>query len=593
MAARRPALSAEELKISPEVAFYLKSRRIKFPTCPPLIKTPEPHKIKGATFDPERVDKVLAAFSQLRHTQGQWAGRVLVPDPWQIAYVLAPVFGWVRWDAEIERHVRLVNECWIELPRKNGKSTLSGGIGLYLACADGEQGAQVVAAATSEKQAGYVFNPLKTLALKSPGLRPFVKPLAKRILHTASNSYLEVVASVAEALHGGNIHGAVVDEVHLHKSPDLIEALETGTGARTQPLIVMITTADDGRMDTVYAVKRHYVEQLARHIFANPAWYGVVFAAEPGDDPFSEATQRKANPGFGISPSKRALRNAALQAQQSPTELANYLRLHLGIRTKQATRYIELAVWDANGPGKGGLGQWDGVVDEDALAGRSAYGGLDLASTSDLCALCWTFPAPDGSVDVIWRHWVPERAFDRLEERTAGMARVWRDSGLLAVTPGDVADYDWIKEQIARDRESFKVEAIAYDRWNASQLVTDLLKEGAPMVQLGQGFSAMSAPLKHINHLLLEGLKRGPRYRHGGSAIMRWQIDNLAVEMDAAGNVKPNKEKAGDKIDGVSAAVDAMAEAMVAIQAVAPPAPPMPKVLAPAGPLNDLMTAGF
>jgi phage terminase large subunit-like protein len=573
----------EDLKLSPEVYDYLLSRKIKFPTCVPLIKTPEPRDVDGAAFDGDRVDKVLAAFGLLRHTQGQWAGRTLTPDPWQVAYVLAPIFGWVRWDDEVELYVRIINEAWIELPRKNGKSTLSGGIGIYLTCADGEQGAQVVAAATSEKQAGYVFSPLRTLAIKSPALRPYVKPLAKRILHTASNSYIEVVASVAEALHGGNVHGAVIDEVHLHKTPDLIEAIETGTGARTQPLIVMITTADDGRQDTVYAVKRHYVEQLARDIFVNPSWYGVVFAAEVGDDPFAEATQRKANPGFGISPSKRALRNAALQAQQSPTELANYMRLHLGIRTKQATRYIDLAVWDQNA----------GVVSELDLAGHACFGGLDLASTSDLCALCWTFPSPDGSVDVIWRHWIPQRAFAKLEDRTAGMARVWADDGDLTITPGDVADYDWIKEQIAKDRQTFKVQSIAYDRWNASQLVTDLLKENAPMVQLGQGFASMSSPLKQINHMLLDGIARGPQYRHGGIGIMRWQVDNLAVDMDAAGNVKPTKDKSGDKIDGFSAAVDAMAEVLANMPKDPPPAPPLPRVLARVAPRHDVMTTGF
>lgn len=582
----RKKLSAEELGISPEVAHYLKTRKIALPPVKPLLKTPEPRDVPGmeTAFDADRVDRVLAAFGNLRHTQGQWAGRTLVPDPWQVAYVLAPIFGWVRWDDEASRYVRVINEAWVEMPRKNGKSTLSGGIGLYLACADGEQGAQVVAAATSEKQAGYVFNPLKTLATKSPALRPYVKPLSKRILHPPSNSYLEVVASVAEALHGGNIHGAVVDEVHLHKSPDLIEAIETGTGARTQPLIVMITTADDGRQDTVYAVKRHYVEQLAREVFANPAWYGVVFAAEPDDPPFAEETMRKANPGYGISPSKRALKNAALQAQQSPTELANYLRLHLGIRTKQATRYIALDVWDANAS----------PLDEDDFAGRTCYGGLDLAATSDLCALCWTFPSPDGSVDVLWRHWVPERGFNRIEERTAGMARVWRDQGLLTVTPGDVADYNWIKHQIGLDREKFNVRTIAFDRYNASQLVNDLETEGAQMVQLGQGFVSLSAPLKAINHLLLEGLEQGPRYRHGGNPLLRWQVDNLAVEMDAAGNVKPAKDKSGDKIDGLAAAVDAMSEVLAADAPVpVPPAPPMPRKLARIAPRNDLMTRGF
>ena len=174
------------------------------------------------------------------------------------------------------------------------------------------------------------------------------------------------------------------------------------------------------------------------------------------------------------------------------------------------------------------------------------------------------FPDEDGGYDVVWRHWVPEDAFRRLNERTAGAARVWRREGWLHVTPGDVADYEYIRAQINRDRERFNVAAIGYDRWNASQLVNDLTNDEAPMVQLGQGYASMSAPLKQIKHLLLEGTTDAPRYRHGGNPVMRWQTDNLAVAMDAAGNVKPDKSKAGDKIDGWSAAVDAMAMALAA-----------------------------
>jgi phage terminase large subunit-like protein len=490
----------------------------------------------------------------MRHTQGRWAGRVLEPDPWQIAYILAPALGWTRWDAEAGRRVRIINVLYIELPRKNGKSTLSGGLALYLTGADGEQGAQVLAAATTETQAGYVFEPLKQLVTHAPGLRKVMTPRAKRILHPASGSYLQVVSSAAEALHGGNVHGAVIDELHLHKSADLVEAIETGTGARDQSLIVIITTADTGRQDTIYARKRDYVEKLARGIFKDPSTYGVIWAARPGADPFAEETQRSANPGYGISPTKAYLRRKAASAQQSPAELASYLRLHLGIRTRQETKYLDLAIWDRNA----------GMVAEERLKGQTAYGGLDLSSTSDLCALCWMFPDGEGGLDVLWRHWAPERAFEDLNSRTAGKAQVWRDLGLLEVTPGDVADYDFILTQILKDCQEFQVEAIAYDRWNASQLVNNLVQEDAPMVQLGQGFASMSAPTKQIKHLLLAGSAKVPRFRHGGNDLMRWQVDNLAVTMDAAGNVKPDKKAAGDKIDGFSAAVDAMSQVILA-----------------------------
>jgi phage terminase large subunit-like protein len=545
----------KRLDLSPEVGWFLRSRGIKLPTAPPRWKTPEPRTARGARFDPARVDRVLKAFSLLRHTKGQWAGKPLTPDPWQVAYIIAPVFGWVRWDADADAYVRIINQLYVEVPRKNGKTTLVGGIGIYLTCADGEKGAEVIAAATTEKQARLVFDPVRQLAIKGdPRLTEFVKPMQGRIVHPRSGSYMEPVASVAEALHGGNLHGALVDELHVHKSAALVETIETGTGSRTQPLLVMITTADDGRSGTIYARKRDYVEKLARRTLKDASTYGVIWCASDGDDPFSEATWKKANPGYGTSPTRAYLQRAATSAKNSPAERASFLRLHLGLRTKQETRYIELPTWDRNA----------GMVDEAALRGDECYGGLDLAATSDLCALCWTFPHPDGSYDVLWRHWVPEAAFRALNERTAGAAQVWRNEGWLHVTPGDVADYDYIREQINRDRERFDVQAIGYDRWNASQLVNDLVNDEAPMVQMGQGYASMSAPLKQVKHLLLEGTADAPRYRHGGNPLMRWQTDNLAVAMDAAGNVKPDKSKAGDKIDGWSAAVDAMGMALAA-----------------------------
>jgi phage terminase large subunit-like protein len=171
---------------------------------------------------------------------------------------------------------------------------------------------------------------------------------SRRILHKATNSYFEVISSVADAQHGANLHGAIVDELHVHPTPDLVEALETGTGSRSQPLVVIITTADDGRLDTIYARKRERIEKLARKVLVDESTYGVIWAAAEADNPFSEATWQKANPGFGISPTRAYLRRAAKEAEQSPADLAKFLRLHLGVRTKQDARYIDLKVWDRN-----------------------------------------------------------------------------------------------------------------------------------------------------------------------------------------------------------------------------------------------------
>lgn len=549
----------ERLKLSPEVAWYLVSRGMPLPDCPPLIQTPSPGEAPGAVFDPDRVDRVIKAFSLLRHTQGQWAGQPLRPDPWQVAYILAPVFGWVRWDDDANAYVRIVRELYVDVPRKNGKSTLAGGLAIYMTCADGEGGAQVITAATTKEQAGFVFEPVKKLAEAAPALKRHVKPLKHIILHPKSGSYFKPISSVAGAQHGANIHCAIIDELHEHKTPELVETIETGTGSRRQPLIVIITTADSGKRESVYDRKRQRIEKLARRVFEAPSVYGVVWAAERDDDPHVEATWRKANPGYGVSPTRSYLQAKSDEAKQSPADLAKYLRLHLGRRTKQETKFLTLESWHRNA----------GMVDEAKLAGREAYGGLDLASTSDLSALCWLFPDDErGGFDAIWRLWTPEDNVEQLDQRTAGAASVWVRQGLLVATPGNVADYDYIRLQIDRDMDAFDVRSIGFDPWNATPLTNKLVEDGAPMVKVRQGFVTMSPPLKELQRLLLKGTPEAPLFRHGGNDAVTWMVDNLAVAMDPAGNVKPDKARSAEKIDAVSAAVTALSEAMTREQPV-------------------------
>ncbi|WP_328660383.1 terminase large subunit [Nocardia salmonicida] len=546
------AAELDRLKLSPEVAWYLLSRGIPLPDCPPRWKTPEPRDQPGARFDPDRVDRVLNTFRNLRHTKGRLAGRPLIPDPWQVAYVIAPAFGWVHLDEDLGIYVRIARTIYVELPRKNGKSTLAGGIGIYLTCADGEEGAQVIAAATRLEQAAFVFAPIKQLAERSPALAKHVKPYKAKIVHSRTGSYFQPVASAGDAQHGADLHGGIVDELHLHRTNDLVEAIETGTGSRSQPLILFITTADASRKETPYDRKRTLVEQLARGALTDPSVYGVIWAADPEADPYAEETQRSANPGFGISPTRAYLRSAATRAAQSPADHASYLRLHLGIRTKQETRFLDIAAWDRNAA----------IVDESRLVGRLCYGGLDLASTSDLTALCWLFPDDDGGFDALWRLWVPEAAVASLDRRTAKAASLWVKRGILNVTPGEVADYGYIRRTIGEDGAKFDVAEIAYDRWNSSQLVNDLVSDGAPMVTMGQGYASMSAPTKQLQRLILLGTEEKPVIRHGGNPAVRWTIDNFAISMDPAGNVKPDKKNAADKIDPGVALIMALGRAI-------------------------------
>ena len=553
----------EELKLSPEVAYYLRTRGYAVPDCPPLIKTPEPREVPGARFDPSKVDVVIAAFRQLRHTKGRFAGQRFDPESWQVAYLIAPVFGWVRRSVDSGNWVRIVTEFYVDIPRKNGKTTTLSGIGIYLTAADGEHGAQVLAAATTRDQARFVFDPIRQLVSNSPGLKRHLRPLQSKITHAASGSYFKPIANAGDAQHGADIHGAIVDELHLHKDMVLIEALSTGTGSREQPLIGYITTADAGRRHTPYDQKRTLVEQLARGVLKRATTYGVVWAAEKTDDPFAESTWRKANPNYGISPTKRYMIEAAEKAKDSPAELARFLRLHLGIRTKQETRYLDVDDWDVNAS----------MVDLSRLKGRECFGGLDLGATSDLTAAVWVFPDGD-AFDVVMRCWAPEDSLPDLNARTADAATDWVKQGWLTLTPGNVTDYDFVEAQINRDRDEFLIQEIAYDRWNAQQLVNDLMSDGAPMITMGQGFASMSAPTKDLQRLIKvgarvdeNGLPVKPLIRHGGNPLLRWMVDNFAVAMDPAGNVKPDKGNAGDKIDGVVALIMALARALAAREA--------------------------
>lgn len=543
--------------LSPEVEWYLESRGYELPEhVEALWRTEEPRDVPGAFFDPERVDKAIKALSMLRHTQGKWAGRPLTPDVWQIAYIIAPVFGWVYRDSSGEV-VRIIRSAWIEVPRKAGKTTIAAGLALILAFGDSEPGAQVYAAAGSRDQALNAYRPAKLIAENTPMFRKAgVRALQREIVRDRDQSFMKAVASVGDLLQGTNPSGYIVDELHVHKSSEVIDALESGTGARAQPLGLIITTADDGGDLTVYSDRRREIEQLCRGTIKNQTKYAVVFGARKTDDPFVESTWARANPGYGVSPTKEFMQAEAENARSSPANLSRFLRLNLNVRTKQETKFITMQSWDRNA----------GMVDEARLKGLTCYSGLDLASVSDLSAACHLFPHGDGTFSAVWRFWTPEENVASLDKRTNGAASRWVDEGWLTVTPGNVTDYDYIETQLIKDSETFDIRSFGFDPYGATQLVNSLANGyGMHMVSVRQGFLSLSQPLKECQRLLLKGTEKRPHLMHGGNPVMRWMTDNLAVEFDPAENVKPSKKaggKNGNKIDGWSALVVAMSECL-------------------------------
>lgn len=538
--------------LSPEVEYYLESRGYEIPTIVPRVRTEEPRRVAGAVFDPAEVDRKIDALRHLRHTKGKWAGRPIEPTAVQVAFIIAPIFGW-RHRSDDGKLVRIVRRVYIEMPRKGAKTTLASAFAMLLAFADGEPGAEVYLGAASRDQARAAFDPLASVARESLDLlNAGVRAYKSEIKQASTSSVVQVVSSRGDLAHGKNVHGALVDELHVHKNPDLLEALESGVGAREQPLVIIITTADDGQTTSVYAQRRDMVEKVAKGVLKVPALYGVVFAADDDDDPFVEETWEKANPLYPVTPSREFMMDAADLAKASAMQKASFLRLHLGIRSKLDAGFFDLASWDRN----------LSIVDEAKLHGRRAYGGLDLAATTDLTALAWLFPDDSGGFDVLWRFWMPEDAVERLDASTARMASEWVAKGWIKTTPGAVTDYGFIKAQILRDMESFSVQGVGVDPWNATHLSTELIDEGVPIEHVRQGTMSLSAPLKEIDRLVRLGRPSKPMFRHGGNPVARWMADNLRPTVDSNGNVKPDKAKSTNKIDGISAATTAMFVAM-------------------------------
>lgn len=517
----------------------------------PLMVAFQADKHPGAWFDVARARKALNAMGAFRHTKGRWAG---VPmrlgqglDPWQVVWVLAPVFGWVYHDEEIDTIVRVIRSVWIEIPRKNGKSTFASGISGVLLLADGEMGAEVYNAAGSTMQAARVFDDAKNMLMASPSARKRIEPLKEVIRVPKTGSILRVLSRVAETAHGLNVSGATIDEIHtLRLQRKLVEAIETGVGARDQPLIVFITTADEAEEGTIYDEKHTYTRNVANFIVTDPGHYGVIWAAEDTDDPFSEGTWRKANPGLGKSPTLAYMRRESNKAQSSPSYFPTFCQLSLNRRVRNQSRWVDLGKWDDLGG-----------ADRQKLRGRRAWGGIDLSAVSDFTA--WSVWAesnrPGFELDLFTRLWVPGERVEDLEKQLQIPLQKWIDDGHVHATEGDVIDYGAIKSAVIGDCNHFDMQRVSYDRMFAGQLVQELDEElkGVDVVPVAQTFMGLSPASKEM-----ERLWSNKAMRHEGTPAMRWMASVVEVKNDGLDNirpVKPDRRKSSARIDGFQAAV--------------------------------------
>ncbi|MFF1377557.1 terminase large subunit [Streptomyces sp. NPDC058308] len=516
----------------------------------PLVVAQQAADAAGAYFDVAAARRAIDAIQSFKHTKGRWGSTRLKLSPWQTVWVIAPIFGWLAHDPELGRAVRVIRSAWIEVPRKNGKSTLSSGIGLVLLLADREIGAEVYAAAGSLPQAERVFDDAKRMALTSRAVRGRVEVLRGLIRVPRTGGIFRALSKIAETAHGLNVSGAIVDEVHVHKRRDLIDAIETGTGARDHPLVIYITTADEGTEGSIYDEKHTYTRRCADGIVADPGHYGVIWAAEEKDDPFAESTWRKANPGLGASPSLAYMRREANKAKSTPSYFPTFCRLSLNRRMRAASRWLPLSLWDEN----------NGAVNDKSFRYRRAWGGVDLSAVSDLSAwvLAVESRVPGVELELVSRFWLPEERADELEQQLQVPIRQWAAEGLLTLTEGDAIDYDAIEKQIMSDCRRLDVQRISYDRMFAGQLVqrVETKTRGVDVVPIAQTYLGMSPGCKELERLLREG-----RIRHGGNPVLRWNASVVEVYRDGNDNmrpVKPDRGKSSARIDGIAAAVMAL-----------------------------------
>jgi phage terminase large subunit-like protein len=367
---------------------------------------------------------------------------------------------------------------------------------------------------------------------------------ARRITDPRTASFFAVTAGDAMGALGPSPHGAYIDELLTQPSRNLYDAIRTGFGTRSQPIMLLATTADNDPAGFA-AAERAWSEQVLDDPELDHARLVVLHAVPKDADWTDEATWKAANPALGEYLDPRILRAEFRKAMNNPVEERAFRQFRLNQQTAQAGKAIDLGMWDR------------APATATGLAGRTCYAGLDLASTIDLASYALDFPDGQGGHDVIWRVFTPAAQLGQLDRRTGGKASVWANLGLISVTDGDVIDYEQIKAQLRADAETYDLREVAYDRWGATQLATELLDEGFPLIQVGQGFATMSGPTKELLRLITAGL-----YRHGGNPVVRWQAGNLITRTDPSGNVKPDKARSRDKIDSLVAGVMALDRAL-------------------------------
>ena len=498
-------------------------------------------------FDAAKADQIEQFFRlHLRHVKGEWAGHPLTLEPWQSKRIIRPIFGSVR-RADGLRQYRT---AYVEVPVGNGKSTLAAAIALTLLFIDSEPGAEVYGCAGDRDQARIVFGTAKAMVEADPMLMERAEIFRDAITVPSTGSSYRVLSAEAYTKHGLDAHGVIFDELHVQPTRELWDTMVARVRSRRQPLVFAITTAGYDRHSICYE-QYNYAQKVQAGIIVDLTFLPVIYEAPPDADWKSSKVWKKANPNYGISLKTDYFEKQFKTALEIPAAENNFRRLHLNQWTEQAVRWLPMDLWDEGATP---------AIDLAELAGKECWGGLDLASVSDIASLCLVFPdEATGECTALWWNWVPREGARRRADRDRVPYFDWAHAGQIIMTDGDVTDYDVIRDTIKTVAETFNVKEIAYDRWNASQLVTQLTGDGLTMVPTGMGYASMNAPSKELETLIV-----GRKLKHGGDPVARWAASNVTAEKDAAGNTKPSKGKSTEKIDPIVALVLALSRAMVA-----------------------------
>jgi len=500
-------------------------------------------------YDTRRADFVVNFISMLKHTTGEWYGKPFKLMTWQ-EQIVRDLFGVV----DKKTGYRQFRMAYIELPKKQGKSELAAAIALYLLFADGEAGAEVYSCANDRQQASIVFNTAKEMINQNLGLKKSSKIVdsIKRISFPHANSFYRVLSSETKTKQGFNVSGLIFDEIFAQQTRDLFDTMTKYTGdARRQPLYFIITTAGRNKNSICYELHTKAKGILDGSKF-DTAFYPAVFGLTEKDNWEDEEVWKRINPSIGITVPMKTIREAFEQSKQNPAEELHFRQFRLNEWTNSDIRWMPMDKWDACGE----------IFDLTAFEGRSCYAGLDLSQTSDLTALALVFPPyeNDSKYTVVPFFWLPEEVIDFRTRRDHVPYAVWKKMDVFNTTEGNVVDYDFIVFFIEKLSKRFRILELAYDRFGSEKIRRDLeelgYEQGFTVFPFGQGTLSMSPPTKDLYQFVME-----KKIRHGKHPVLDWNMGNVVVEQDAAGNIKPSKKKSTEKIDGVVAMIMALSRA--------------------------------